>query len=96
MKQEPRPAIHMEKQLGWTCKLGGAESLGISEAGQTVLGRLMESHVLYQLVGFVVLCGEGSEERQWPLLTCMSDSSVSPCMLLGPFKLLPCAGAQRE
>ena len=27
VQQEPRPAIHMEKQLGWACKLGGAESL---------------------------------------------------------------------
>ena len=23
MKQEPRPAIHVEKQLTWACKLGG-------------------------------------------------------------------------
>ena len=27
----------MEKQLGWALKLGGAESLGISKAGQTPL-----------------------------------------------------------
>ena len=33
---EPRPAIHMEKQVVWACKLGGAESLGISKAGQGV------------------------------------------------------------
>ena len=35
MKHETRPAIHMEKQLGWVRKLGGAEFLGISKAGQT-------------------------------------------------------------
>ena len=43
MHHEPRPAIHMEKQLGWASNLGGAKSLGISMAGQTVLARLMES-----------------------------------------------------
>ena len=43
VKHEPRPAIHMEKQLGWAYNLGGAESLGISKAGQTVLAKLMES-----------------------------------------------------
>ena len=26
MKHEPRQAIHVEKQLGWACKLGGMES----------------------------------------------------------------------
>ena len=53
MKHEPRPAIHMEKQLGWAHKLGGAESLGISKAGQTVLAWLMESRIWYQLAGSV-------------------------------------------
>ena len=45
VKHEPRPAIHMEKHLGWAHKLGGVESLGISRAGQTVLARLMESQI---------------------------------------------------
>ena len=36
VKPEPRPVIHMEKQLGWALKLGGAESLGISKAGVCV------------------------------------------------------------
>ena len=35
----------MEKQLGWTHKLSGAEPLGISKAGHTVLARLMESQI---------------------------------------------------
>ena len=35
--------VHMEKQVGWAGELGRAESLGVSKAGQTVLGRLMES-----------------------------------------------------
>ena len=35
--------VYMEKQLGWASKLGQAEALGISKAGQTVLARLMES-----------------------------------------------------
>ena len=51
MKHEPRPAIRMEKALGWVHKLGGTESLGISKAGQTVLGQLMESQIWHQLAG---------------------------------------------
>ena len=53
MQQEPRPANHVEKQLGWAGKLGEAESLGISKAGQTVLARLMESQIWHQLSGSV-------------------------------------------
>ena len=60
MNHEPRPAIHMEKQLGWTGKLGGVESLGISKAGQTVLTRLMESLIWHQLSGSV---GGGFSKR---------------------------------
>ena len=37
MEHEPRPAIHMAKQLGWGAKLGGAESLGTSKVDQTDL-----------------------------------------------------------
>ena len=55
MQHEPRPAIHMEKQLGWACKLGGAESLGISKEGQTVLDRLMESQIQNHPVGSMEL-----------------------------------------
>ena len=39
----------METQLGWTCKLGVVESLGISKAGQTVLTMLTESQIWHQL-----------------------------------------------
>ena len=35
-------------QLGWAHKLVGAESLGSSKAGQTVLARLMESQIWHQ------------------------------------------------
>ena len=34
MKHEPRPDIHIGKQLGWAHKLGGTESLGISSVSQ--------------------------------------------------------------
>ena len=51
MKHEPKPVFDMEKQLGWAHKLGGAESLGISRAGQTVLARLMDSQIWHQLAG---------------------------------------------
>ena len=53
MKHESGPAIHMGKQLGWAHKLGGAESLGISKVGQTVLASLMESQIWHQLAGSV-------------------------------------------
>ena len=53
MKHEARPTIHMEKQLGWAHKLGGVESLGSSNVGQTVLARLMESQIWHQLAGSV-------------------------------------------
>ena len=61
---EPRPAIHMEKLLGRTCKLGGAESMGISKAGETVLARWMEYHIWHQLAGSVTLWEEGPEKGQ--------------------------------
>ena len=47
------PATHMEEQLGWARKLGGAESLGISKAGHAVSARLMESQMWHQFNGFV-------------------------------------------
>ena len=53
MQLEPRPAIHMEKQLGWTQKICGAKSLGISKAGPIVLARLMESQIWHQLASCV-------------------------------------------
>ena len=59
MKHEKRPAIHMEKQHGWAHMLGGAVSLGISKAAQTVLARLMESQIWHQLADSV---GEGSRK----------------------------------
>ena len=67
VKHESRPAIHMEKQLGWAHKLGGVESLGIFSVGQTVLARLIESQIRHQPVGSMALMGEGSEKGQWHL-----------------------------
>ena len=89
MKHEPRPDIYMEKQLGWPHKLGGAESLGISKVGQTVLTTLMESQIWHQPAGSLAPWGEVSEKGQWPLLALMSDISVSPSMPLVPSKLPP-------
>ena len=45
--------MHMEKQLGQTHKLAGAQSLGISKIGQTVLVMLMESEIWHKLPGSV-------------------------------------------
>ena len=68
----------MEKQPEWAHKLGGAESLGISKLGQTVLSRLMEFQIWHQHVGYVPLWVEGLENVQWPLLFLMPDTSISP------------------
>ena len=81
MKHEPRPVIHMDKQLGWAHKLGGAEALGISKVGQTVLVRLMESHALHQLAGSV---GGRFRKGIRHLLASIPDSSLSPSMPLVP------------
>ena len=58
MKYKPRPAIHMENQLGWSCKLGEVEFLGISKVSQTVLAMLMESQIWHWLADSM---GEGLE-----------------------------------
>ena len=76
--------------------MSGVESLGVSKAGQTVLAGLMESQIWHQLAGSVALGGEGLEKGQWPLLTLMPNTSVSPSMLLVSFKLLPqCWSSER-
>ena len=62
-----------------------AEPLGISKVGQTVL---IESQIWHQLARSVALCSEGLEKGQWPLLTLIPDSSVSPRMPLVRFMLL--------
>ena len=89
MQYEPRPTLHLEKQLGWAHKLGGMESLEISKVGPTVLARLMVFQIRYPFAGSLALWGEGLEKRQWFLLALMPDTSVSPSMLLMPFKLPP-------
>ena len=65
------------------------EPQGISRVGQTVLARLMESQIWHQPAGSVSLLREGSEMGQWPLLALMPETSVSSCIALMPFKLLP-------
>ena len=70
----------MEKQRGWAHKLGKAESLGISKAGQAVLTMLMESQKWHQLTSSV---GGGFRKCAQ-----MPDTSVSTCIPLVPFKLL--------
>ena len=59
----------------------------ISKVGHTVLVRLME----FQMWSFRLppVWGEGSAKGQWPLLTRMPDTSLSPYMPLVPFKLPP-------
>ena len=54
MNDEPRPAICMEKQLGWAHRLGGVEFLEIYKVGQIVFARLMESQIWHQLASSVM------------------------------------------
>ena len=61
MRQEPRPAVPVEKQLGFVLNLCGVESLEISKVVQTVLVRLME---FKYGTGLLALCGEGLEKGQ--------------------------------
>ena len=77
--------VHTEKQLGWACKLGGAESLEISKACLTVLG----CGSLRCGTSLPGLWGKGLGKGQCPLLTLMPDTPVSPSMPLVPFKLPP-------
>ena len=94
MKLEPRPAIHMEKQLPWACKLDGAESLrdlqGKSNSVSQVDG-VSDVAPVCQLCG-----GEGLEKKKWPVLALMPDTSVSPCIPLVPFELLELRGSESE
>ena len=103
MKCEPRPAIHMEKpQLRvWMGLPVVGRSLRIFWAGRTVLARVSD---LYPPAGSVALwlCGGRAQKSDSglcppfclggscpPAPTLMPDTSVPPCMLLVPFKLLP-------
>ena len=63
MKHETRPAIYMEKQFVWVCKLGGAESLGISKAGVCV-SQVDGVSDVHQLASSVALWRKGSEKGQ--------------------------------
>ena len=69
MKHKPRPAIHMEKQLGWALNLGRVESMGISKVGQTVSARLMESQIWHQPAGSV-----GGGFRKWTMASAHLDA----------------------
>ena len=101
MKHEPRPAIHMEKQLEWAHKMGGMESQGISRAGQTVLTRLMESQIWHPPASSVTLWERAQKrdsglcppfclvESCLPALALMPDTSAPPCVPLVSFKLRP-------
>ena len=78
MKHEPKLAIHMEKSLRWTHKVGGMVSQEISKVGQTVLIRLMESQIWHWPAIPVAWWEEGSEKGQWPLPTFLTGRKLSP------------------
>ena len=53
MQHEPRPAIHMEKQLGWAHKLGGMKPLGVSRVGLSQVDGISDMAPACWLCGFV-------------------------------------------
>ena len=53
VKQEPRPAIHMEKKLGWAGKLGAVESPAVSKAGSNSVSHVDGVSGMAQLVSSV-------------------------------------------
>ena len=93
MKHGPRPAIHMEKQLGWAYKLGGMEPWRISRVGQTVLARVIESQIWHPLASSAGGGWVGSGKGQWPLPTFLSGRELFPSSNLdaGQFSSSLCA-----
>ena len=90
MNHEPRPAIHMENQLG--C---GRVSGDLQDRSNSV-SQVDGVSDMHQPAGFVVLWEEGSEKGQWPLLAPMPDTSVSPCIPLLLFKVPPWCWSSEE
>ena len=74
MNHEPRPAIHMENQLGCGRVSGDLQGWSNSVATLTV------SHIWHQLAG--------SEAGEFGKGT-MASAHLSSCMPLMPFKMLP-------
>ena len=66
----------------WTHKLGITKSQRISRVEQTVLARLMDSHIWHPPASSVALLGVGSEMGQWPLLAFLSGRKLSPSSCL--------------
>ena len=80
----------MERQLGFTSKLGGREFMGISRAEHIVLARLMESQKWHQPAGSVTLLGEGLE-KGYCLPFCLGES-CPPALTLVPGASVSCTG----
>ena len=95
MKHEPRPAIDMEKQLGWGGVSGdlqgGANSVSQFD-GVSYMAPAAGSVALWFYWGWVQKRDNGLPlcvgEDCSPALTLMTDTSLSLCMPLVPFKLL--------
>ena len=62
VKHEPRPAIHMEKQLGWVHESGGTESQGISGQGQE--NSVSQVNGVSDMVPACQLCGSGGSVQK--------------------------------
>ena len=77
VKDEPRPAIHMGKQFGWACKLGGVESQGISRVGK-LLARLMGSQIC-GVCHFVWGGGVQKKDNDLCLPQCQTIQFLPPC-----------------
>ena len=86
----------MEKSLlttYWACKLGRKESQGISRAGQTLLERLMESHICHPPA--LWLCGRRVQKRYNGLCLpfCLGKSCPPAPTLMPDMSVLYATGA---
>ena len=70
----------------WSRKLGRAESLGIFKASQTVLAKLMASHIWHQLDGSI-----GLDFRKGTMATTHIDAQhfISSLNATGTFQAAP-------
>ena len=79
MKHEPRPSIHMEKHLGWACKLGGMECQDLQVGANSVseVDGVSVVAPAFQLCASVVGCASVVEKGQWALPTILSGTKLS-------------------
>ena len=77
MELEPRPASHMEGQLGGPLSWVWWSFWGYPGWEKSV-SQVVESQIWHPPAGSVALLGEGSEKGQWSLPAFLSGRKLSP------------------